>query len=229
MPATNRELVELTMTDCQLNESESAQQLISILRESGCEFIYGKNPDSSPESRIRRGSIIAPLDFTHPLLVRDATSKVLQQKGGVGSLSFIARGKKLSISQAPEPSGKGLDALASGLLEFLKRQYVALHPSYSSVDEMGENALPKLTTSADAVRFLFWANIFGPKIVKQVGEQFLLDCPGKVELLEDRGIVLVSSKSFTTWLERPPHKVVTYLVQKFPNMKLYRSAGVDIS
>lgn len=94
---------------------------------------------------------------------------------------------------------------------------------------MRENALLKVTTSADEVRFLFWANIFGPTIVKQVGKQFLLDCPGKVELLEDGGVVLVSSKRFTTWLERPPRKVVKYLVQKFPNIKLYRSAGVDIS
>jgi hypothetical protein len=229
MPATNRELLELTMTDCQLNEPESAQQLIKCLRESGCAFLYGKKHDPCPESRIRRGSIISPLDFTHPLLARDVTSKVLQQKVGVGSLGFIARGKRLSISQTPEPSGKGLNDLASGLLEFLKRQYGVLHPSHASVDEMGENALPKVTTSADGVRFLFWANVFGPKIVKQVGKQFLLDCPGEVELLEDGGVVLVSSKSFTTWLERPPHKVVKYLVQEFPNIKLYRSAGVDIS
>jgi hypothetical protein len=30
------------MTDWQLNEPESAQQLINILRESGCEFLYGE-------------------------------------------------------------------------------------------------------------------------------------------------------------------------------------------
>jgi hypothetical protein len=86
--------------------------LLNILRESGCAFLYGKKHDPSPESYIRRGSIIAPRDFAHPLLARDVTSKVLQQKVGVGSLSFIARGKKLSISQTPEPSGKGLNDLA---------------------------------------------------------------------------------------------------------------------
>ena len=42
------------------------------------------------------------------------------------------------------------------------------------------------------VRYIYWANFFGPKLVKKIGREKLLSAPSwKTEELEDGGILLI--------------------------------------
>jgi hypothetical protein len=219
-------IVELTMTNCRLDAPEPARQMLEILADAGCEYFFGRSPDPHPESHIRKGSIIAPMTFTHPLLIPSLDSRSARLKQGGGSLGYIAAQKKVMVSQAPY-GDKELDDLAAGLLEFAKHLYLHLRPTYAYIDEMGENAPQAGVASSKGVKVLFWANVFGRKIVKQVGEKFLLQCPARVKLLDDGGILLVSRDRFTKWLQRPEHASVDYLAKKFPRIQRFRSTGVE--
>ena len=59
-------LVQLTMTNCQLDDPEPARQMLDILGDAGCAFFFGRSPDPHPERRVRQGSIIAPPEFHAP-------------------------------------------------------------------------------------------------------------------------------------------------------------------
>ena len=225
--ASNRLLfVQLTMIHCQLDGPEPARQLLDILAAEGCEFFSARSRDPNPERRIRRGSIIAPLTFTHPLLKPSLDSRAARLKLGGGSLGYISRQKKVMVSQSPN-RGKDLDELAESLLGFARRLYQPLLPTYAYLDEMGENAPLAGVASPQGVKTLFWANVFGRKLVKQVGETFLLRCPARVDLLDDGGVLLVSRDRFTKWLQRPERASVDYLAQKFPGIQRFRSTGAE--
>jgi hypothetical protein len=219
--------VELTMSNCRLNDPEPARQALDILGDAGCEFFFGRSPDPHPERHIRKGSIISPLSFTHPLLRPSLGSRAARLKQGGGDLGYIAAQKKVIVFQSPQRD-KELDDLAAGLLKFAKHLYVHLRPTYAYLDETGENAPDAGVTSAKEVKLLFWANVFGRKIVKQVGEKFLLDCPARVELLDDGSVLLASRDRFTKWLQRAEHASVDYLAQKFPKIQRFRSMGVEV-
>jgi hypothetical protein len=164
-------LLQLSMTNCQLDGPEPARQMLDILARAGCEYYFGRSPDPHPERQIRQGSIISAASFTHPLLSRSLESSALRFKVGVGNVGYIAAQKKVMVSQSPYRD-KDLDDLAAGLLEFAKHLYMYLRPTYVFIDEMGENAPQAGVASSKGVKFLFWANVFGRKIVKQVGEKF---------------------------------------------------------
>jgi hypothetical protein len=106
-------LVSLTMSGCQLDQAEPARQVLSILHEEGCEFLFGRKPDPNPERRIRQGSIISSIGFTHARLARSLESRVIGQKLGVGSLGYIAGRRTAMIFQMPDRS-KDLDKIAAG-------------------------------------------------------------------------------------------------------------------
>jgi hypothetical protein len=219
-------LLELSMTGCKLDDIEPARQLLDVLRDTGCEFYFGRSPDPHPERGIRQGQIISSLSFTHPLLKPSLDSRSLRLKVGGGNVGYIAAHKQVRVSQSPYRD-KDLDDLAAGLVAFAKHYYLHLRPTYAYIDEMGENAPDRGVASARGVKFLFWANVFGPKVVKQVGPKFLLECPARVELLDDGGALLVSRDRFTKWLERPEHASVDYLAQKLPRLQRFRSTGVE--
>ena len=91
MPANRLVSIELSMSKCQLDGPEPARQVLAILRETGCEFVFGKTRDPNPEGRIRQGSIIAPMSFTHELLAHSLDSRARRQKLGGGSLRSRAQ------------------------------------------------------------------------------------------------------------------------------------------
>ena len=218
--------VNLAMTNCRLDDPEPARRLLDILRDTGCEFYFGRSPDPDPVSRIRRGSIISPMTFTHPLLKPSLGSRACGLKQGGGSLGFIAAQKEVTVFQSPDRD-KELDDLAAGLVKFAKHLYLHLRPIYAYIDETGENAPQTGVASSKGVKYLFWANVFGRKIASQIGEKFLLKCPARVELLEDGGVVLVSRDRFTKWLQRPEQASVEYLTKKLPKIRPFHSTGVE--
>jgi hypothetical protein len=218
--------VNLTMTNCRLDDDEPARQMLDILRGAGCEYFYGRSPDPQPERHIRQGSIISGVSFTHPLLKPSLDSRACRLKRGGGNLCYIAAQKKVMVFQAPYRDTE-LDDLAAGLVEFARHHYVHLRPTYAYIDETGENAPQAGVASSRGVKFLFWANVFGRKLAKQIGEEFLLRCPARVEVLDDGGILLVSRDRFTRWLQRPEQASVGYLAGKLPAIQRFRSAGVE--
>ena len=218
--------VNLTMTNCRLEDAEPARQMLDILGDAGCEYFFGRSPDPHPERHIRQGSIISGVSFTHPLLKPSLDSRASRLKRGGGNLCYIAAQKKVMVFQSPDRD-KELDDLAMGLVEFAKHHYLHLRPTYAYLDETGENAPQAGVASSRGVKFLFWANVFGRKIAKQIGEKFLLGCPARVELLDDGGVLLVSRDRFTKWLQRPERASVDYLAQKLPRLQRFRSTGVE--
>ena len=53
-------------------------------------------------------------------------------------------------------------------------------------------------------RFLFWANLFGPETVKQLGSDFVLGAPGwKKERLSDGAILYVVESRYRDWYTSP--------------------------
>jgi hypothetical protein len=218
--------INLTMTNCRLDGAEPARQMLDILAEAGCKYYYGRSPDPHPERSIREGSIISGVSFTHPLLKPSLGSRAARLKEGGGDLCYIAAQKKVLVFQSPYRD-KDLDDLAAGLLEFAKQQYLRLRPTYAYLDETGENAPQTGVASAKGIKCLFWANIFSGKLVKQIGEKFLLKCPARVELLDDGGILLASRDRFTKWLQRPEHASADYLARKLPKIRRFSSTGVE--
>jgi hypothetical protein len=54
--------------------------------------------------------------------------------------------------------------------------------------------------AAGKLRFVFWANFFGPAYVEQYGREFLWNAPGwRVEELEDGGILYVTTERYVDW------------------------------
>jgi hypothetical protein len=214
------------MFGCRLPAVDAAPMVLQLLRQSGCVFYWGRKQDPAPEQRIRTKSIIAPMDFTHSLLARSLLSDALRSKLGFASLGFIAHGKCVRVGNSPRVE-RELDNFADGLLAFAKLQYAIFRPSYGWIDELGDNAPSRTAATPGTIKFLFWANIFGPRIVKQVGAEFLRNCPARVEWLDDGGALVVSRSGYTKWLERRDTRLVNHLTQKFPNISLFRSAGVE--
>jgi hypothetical protein len=218
--------VNLTLTNCRLDGPEPARQMLDVLGDAGCEYFYGRSPDPHPERHIRQGSLISGVSFTHPLLKPSLGSRAARLKQGGGTLCYIAPHKKVIVFQSPDRD-KDLDDLAASLVEFARHCYLQLRPTYARIDETGENAPEAGVASSKGVKCLFWANVFGRKVAKQIGEKFLLGCPARVELLDDGGVLLVSRDRFTKWLERPEHASVDYLARKLPRIQQFRSTGVE--
>ena len=74
------------------------------------------------------------------------------------------------------------------------------------------------------LKYIFWANFYGPAYVEKYGRKFLLGAPGwKKEELDDGGILYVVTESYYDWWTKPPKDVLDYFRTQVPGIKLYRA------
>ena len=101
-------------------------------------------------------------------------------------LSYLAKIRTVVIHQTVGERLTNVDDMAEGQLALAKHVYPVLRPVYGWIDETGENAVEREFTSIKEMRFIFWANVFGPLFIKQLGKKFLSACPAaRIDWLED--------------------------------------------
>ncbi len=173
------------------------------------------------------GSIIGGLEFSHRLLVpeREGTLGELMPKANFG---FFAGAAAITFSQTADfVNSAPADALATGLLAMACHLYPHFRPKYGWVDEYGWNLPEGKALASPNPRFLFWANFFGPEIVKGVGLDFLKGAPGwSVVDLEDGGLLYVANESYESWWHDDQTVVLDYFRQRFPKIQIYRAQPI---
>lgn len=215
-----------------LRKREAAKSLLAELKKSGCQFLDRacKQPDSQPETRIKStGSILVPIHFQHRLLQRDLIAVSRGASIGSAGLGYLAKSRSVVVRQTVAEESANWDDLAAGQLALAEYLYRGLRPVYGWIDEVGENAVEREFASIKEMRFIFWANVFGPMFVKHFGKDFLSACPAaRIDWLEDGGAVVVSAQTYSEWYANPPAQLAEYFGQKVAGVQLYRSAGVQL-
>jgi hypothetical protein len=129
-------------------------------------------------------------------------------------------------SQDGLPEEPGLvDALALGQLRLVCELYPHLLPTYGWVDEDGPNLpSPQLGGLRPAdLRYLFWANVFGPGHVAQLERAFLEGAPGwRLMDLPGGGLLYVVSESYSRWRNEDHSDVLTYVRRRTRGLVPYR-------
>ncbi len=220
---------------------DGAKELIDLLRKSGANILKLTGPQgqrrcerllagSFPKTN-KDGDFIIPEHLKHGILQKEPFP--LHQKysnQGVASFGYIQSARNLSVGQAvriDEP--EKLNGIAHGLLSYAELLYPLLHPKYAWIDESGENCLGPKRIAAIDLKYIFWANFFGPEYVVKYGRKFFLEAPGwKVRELDDGGILYVTNQNYLDWWEAPSQNVQKYFANKVPDVNLYQSKGVQL-
>jgi hypothetical protein len=118
-----------------------------------------------------------------------------------------------------------VDARALGQLRLVCELYPHLLPAYGWVDEDGPN-LPSPQRGGlgpSDLRYLFWANVFGPGHVAQLERAFLEGAPGwRLVDLPGGGLLYVASESYGRWRHEGRSDVLTYFRRRAPGVVQYR-------
>jgi hypothetical protein len=120
------------------------------------------------------------------------------------------------------------DEVAHGQVAFAKMIYPHLRPHFGWTDEFGDIDSEKVV-SRSRVRFLFWASIFGPDLVRRIGKEFLLNAPGwKKEEQDDGSVLYVVDEHYSNWHARPSQAAIQYFQAKMPQIQPYRASAVSL-
>jgi hypothetical protein len=122
---------------------------------------------------------------------------------------------------------RNLNSLADGQLALGQMLYPKLRPTYGSIDESGGNRVGKYLERTE-LRYIFWANFFGPKFVEGLGRKFLLDAPGwKKQELDDGGILYVVEEKFLDFWRKKSKAPVDYFRSQVPGIKVFRAKSQE--
>lgn len=193
------EALELNLSFCErLDPEQGATQLIRLIDQHGGKFLKLNRREVEPNPLADIVNLFVPIE--HHLLQPDAMT---DPEGGKGqaSLSFVPESLYVSIHQNVSfPDLHRVDPVALGLLTFGRHLYPDLRPRYGWVDEPGGNIPEAPEIAALKLRYVFWANFWGPAYVDRYGRDFLRGAPGwRVEELEDGGILYVTTPSYVEW------------------------------
>ncbi len=79
------------------------------------------------------------------------------------------------------------------------------------------------------LRFVFWANVFGPEHVAFLGRDFLLDAPGwRCADLPGGGLLYVATESYLDWWHNDRVEVRDYFSQRVPGIQLFRAEDWEL-
>jgi len=184
-----------------LSPAQGAAQLIQMIYRLGGGFLKAdfRQVEPDPFREITPRGILR-LYFEHDLLEIDTHTYHRRGKGRA-RLSVIPDERYVMILQnASFPELRKADLVAHGLLRLTRLLYPELRPQFGSIDELGENDMTAEEIAALRLRYVFWANLWGPSYVAEYGQEFLLGAPGwRVEALEDGGILYVPTESYVDW------------------------------
>lgn len=213
-----------------LNGATGARQVLELIRELGGGFLRLTRDQVEPDPfrwiDPKKGDVHVCIE--HPLLYREPITSPGRSLGSA-SFTFWPEGMFIKLSQdVAYHDLNRVDQAALGQLAFACLLYPHLRPTYGWIDEMGQNAPDARDAALTKLKYILWANFFGPAYVERYGRDFLLGAPGwKVEKLDDGGVLYVISPSFLN-----PEQVVsqreieTYFRTKVPRIRRYRAKPV---
>ena len=106
--------------------------------------------------------------------------------------------------------------------------YPLLRPIYGWIDEVGCNTPKQADVAAYNLRWLLWANFFGPEYVRLLGEDFLSAAPGwRLVEFSDGGLLYVATESFLDWCYADQEEILSHFRAKVPEIQLYRAEPFD--
>ncbi len=172
----------------------TVEEAVAAIRTTGGEFLtwepngyrLGLDPGVRPDAE---GNLFpGAADFRHPALRMDQISQLricsLRLPADTppwAGMYFIKEDRLMNFSQCADPDDQRLvDPMALGQLLLLSTLCPLTLPAYGWIDERGAN-LPNMRTGGlgpSDLRFVFWANVFGPEYVAHLGRDFLLEAPG---------------------------------------------------
>jgi hypothetical protein len=183
---------------------------------------------NAPETDIdERGSIIVRPGYQHECLGRNAFQK-RKVPYGSGTFGFVQDSRSFDLSQAVKSDQQHMDAVANGQLTLAKLLYPRLNPRCGWIDESGENEPSIKSIAATELKYLLWANFYGPDYVAQYGRAFLMKAPGFIkEELDNGGILYVVTESYVEWYYNSAPEAVEYFRKKVPTIRCYKSRGFE--
>ncbi len=173
------------------------------------------------------GNLVVGKKFAHRLLKKSSYFDCEEFRGfnPTGDLTYLQKSRIVGVSQLgirEDPSN--LDAIAGGQSALGECLYPRLRPKYGWIDEMGSNVPGATRIMKTGLKYIFWANFFGPAYVEMLGREFLLAAPGwKKQELEDGGILYVLTKSYVQSQSEPAKEALDYFREQIPSIKLYRA------
>jgi hypothetical protein len=154
-----------------LDPEQGSTQLIRLMRQHGVEFlktsIYVTENSSTPKT------LWYLVHIAHDLLQPDALTHPEYQKGRA-SLGFESESLSVRIYQSASFLDLSrVDPVALGLLAFGRLLYPDLRPIYGWIDEPSGNIPETSEIVSTQLRYIFWANFWGPAYVERYGRDFL--------------------------------------------------------
>jgi hypothetical protein len=213
-------------------KGKGAHQLLALLAAAGTRFV-GLNdkreldfhPDPITDLNEDGNFLLSP-EVAHRLLGRSPLdTEVMRKFGPTGNLSYLRTLGAFGVSQSglsDEP--QTLDRLGKGQVSLGHKLYPALRPLFGHVDRFGVNRLSEKSLKKRELKYLFWANFYGPAYVAKYGRKFFMEAPGwKKEQLDDGGVLYVVTRSYYKWFTKPSQDAVKYFQTKVPGIKAYRA------
>lgn len=222
-----------------LSVTGGAAEAVTAARAVGGEFIRPGNqqPDLDPlRYADAEGNMIVGAYLRHPALRADRSTLGDFRRMGLpadtppwAKFSFAQESCSVHVSQDASLDDQWMvDPLALGQLLLAVDLSTPLSPAYGWIDESGANLPFKPEPTPVSLRYVFWANVFGPEYVRFLGHDFLAAAPGwRLVDLPGGGMLYVVSESYLEWWHRDRDDVLAYFRQKVPNIQLYRAEHFD--
>jgi hypothetical protein len=220
-------LLDLNFINCSITTAEEA---IEVARRVGGEFLKPEQLEKlSPRSSFSRQyeGTFSGAYYGHKVLHRElAELPSLKDRDPSGTFAFLADPGTgtIALSQSGNEQPQHLDCLARGQLTFGELIYREAHPALGYIDQMGYNSPSDKHVKRRELKYIFWANFWGPAYVEKYGRSFLRGAPGwENQELDDGGILYVATESYFQWWSKPPAEVLSYFQKQIPGIKLYRA------
>ena len=192
-------------------------------------FVSPGNPLTDRDIALDEDGDIDPLPgVLHPLLKPGCRVKPKPKFGGNAGFYYISSSQSVHFTQE---SGFDNEREVNELLEahraFFSRAIQVFRPGYAWIDETGENTPGARSIKKLELKYLFWANFFGPDYVQKYGRSFFLSVPDcRIEDFGELGILIVMNDSFTSWRRNSTPLQLAYLMKTIPSIQKFKSKGV---
>ena len=222
-----------------LSNKGGALEAVAAVRAAGGEFICPRDlqPDPAPlQYADAEGNVMVGAYLRHSSLRPDRACLADFRRRNLpantipwADFSFVQKSRSVSISQDASLEDQRLvDPLALGQLLLACKLCPLLEPAYGWIDESGANLPFKPQPTPATLRYVFWANVFGPEYVRFLGPEFLAEAPGWYLVdLPNGGMLYVVSESYLEWWHFDRDDVLAYFRRRVPHIQLYRAEEWD--
>ena len=192
-------------------------------------FVSPETPLTDKGMALNEEGDIHPLPgVLHPLLKPECGLKSIPKFGGNADFYYISGSQSVHFTQE---SGFDNEREVNELLEahraFFSRAIQVFRPGYAWIDETGENTPGARSIKKLELKYLFWANFFGPDYVQKYGRSFFLSVPDcRIEDFGELGILIVMNDSFTSWRRNSTPLQLAYFMKTIPSIQKFKSKGV---